>query len=293
MIKSAMINNNKRAFIMMNLLLAMTIVALITVLPLTAYSDGVDYALYGWGYGVSSEITAISLHLDLKKQADGKINFEQGRFTVDEQNYQLRSVVFLPLFDERFVKINAVASGASLNLMGRLVAENDDGMVYDLRGTITQNNISEMVFISAVLQMVHVPVEQKTAASNATNQSDSTMIEDKLDVLLLVRHKTAVQWKDSYDFTVRVFDPTLNPSSNFYNSIGFLEGVQITATVTDAAGRLINVINGTTDSTGYFIGSVIIPDNSITGLYTLDVLLSDSKYNSQSQRLVFVVNPVY
>jgi hypothetical protein len=276
---------------MMNLLLAMAVIALITVFPLTAYSDSVDYTMYGWGYGVSSELTTVSLHLDLKKQTAGKVDFVQGRFTVDEQSYQLRSLVFLPLFDERFVKINAVASGASLNLTGRLVAENDDGMVYDLRGTITRNNIRETVFVSAVLHVEHMPVPE-TAIPNTTNQNDSTTIEDKLDALLLVRHKTSVQWRDSYDFTVRVFDPALNPSSNFYNSIGFLEGVKITAKVADTAGRLVNTINGTTDNAGYFTGSVIIPDNSITGLYTLDVLISDSKYDFQPKRLVFVVNPV-
>jgi hypothetical protein len=277
---------------MMNLLLAMAIIALITILPLTAYSDGADFTMYGWGYGISSELTTVSLHLDLKKQTAGKVDFVQGRFTVDEQSYPLRSLVFLPLFDERFVKINAIASGASLNLTGRLVAENDDGMVYDLRGTITRNNIREMVFVSAVLHVAHLPI-QEPAIPNPTNQNNSTAIEDKLDALLLVRHKTSVQWRDSYDFTVRVFDPALNPSSNFYNSIGFLEGVKITAKVTDTAGRLVNTINGTTDDAGYFIGSVIIPDNSITGLYTLDVLISDSKYDSQPQRLAFVVNPVY
>jgi hypothetical protein len=277
---------------MMNLLLAMAIIALITILPLTAYSDSADYTMYGWGYGISSELTTVSLHLDLKKQTAGKVDFVQGRFTVDEQSYLLRSLMFLPLFDERFVKINAIASGASLNLTGRLVAENDDGMVYDLRGTVTRNNIREMVFVSAVLRVAHLPI-QESAIHNPTNQNNSTVIEDKLDALLLVRHKTSVQWRDSYDFTVRVFDPALNPSSNFYNSIGFLEGVKITAKVTDTAGRLVNTINGTTDDAGYFIGSVMIPDNSITGLYTLDVLISDSKYDSQPQRLAFVVNPVY
>ncbi|MEM3144002.1 MAG: hypothetical protein QXW91_05185 [Candidatus Nitrosotenuis sp.] len=276
----------------MNLLLAMAVIALITILPLTAYSDSADYTMYGWGYGVASELTTVSLHLDLTKQSIGKVDLVQGRFIVDEQSYPLRSLVFLPLFDERFVKINAVASDASLNLTGRLVAESDDGMVYDLRGTITRNNIREMVFVSAVLHRVHLPM-QETAIPSPTNQNDSIMIEDKLDALLLVRHKTSVQWRDSYDFTVRVFDPALNPGSNFYNSIGFLEGVQITAKVTDTAGRLVNTINGTTDNAGYFTGSVIIHDNSITGLYTLDVLISDSKYNSQSQRLAFVVNPVY
>jgi hypothetical protein len=286
-----MINNNKRTSSMMNLLLALAVIALIAVLPLTAYSDSADYTMHGWGYGVSSELTKVSLHLDLKKQTAGKVDLVQGRFTVDEQSYPLRNLVFLPIFDERFVKINAVASDASLNLTGRLVAENDDGMVYDLRGTITRNNIREMVFVLAVLHVAHVPALE-SVIPNATNQNDSTTIEDKLDALLLVRHKTTVQWRDSYDFTVRVFDPALNPSSNFYNSFGFLEGVKITAKVTDTAGRLVNTINGTTDSTGYFIGSVIIPDNSITGLYTLDVSISDSKYDSQSQRLVFVVNPV-
>lgn len=272
----------------MNLWIAV-VVAVLVAAPISAHSETLDYTLYGWGYAVSSDIVSAHIQLDLKDATGSQATFEQGYLVLDEKNYPFNGLDFVFLQDQRMVKINGMADGVSFTATGRLAALHQDGAIYDLKGHIIKDNVPQRLFLSTILVQAEPTTEMALPVPD-NNETDVTGNDsEKQDILLLVRHKNAVQWMDRYDFTVRVFDPPSNPSLNFYHNFGFIEGIGVSAKITDPVGREIRTINGTTDNTGYFTGSVIIPDNSFPGSYVLDVSVQGDGFATKSQQLFFQV----
>lgn len=266
-------------------------VTMLVAAPMLAYAETLDYVMHGWGYGLSDDIVNAHLNLDLEKDtSNNHISFQSGQVIFDDMTYSIRSMNVVLLQDQRVIKVNGAAGDISISATGRLVALNYEGAIYDLRGYVIKDDAPQRIFISVILSQTK-PAADGSDLSDVSGDEASEPLSEKQDVHLLVRHKTIVQWKDRYDFTVRVFDPALNPSMNFYHGFGFIEGVQISAKITDPVGREMRTINGTTDNTGYFVGSLIIPDNSFTGSYALDVMIHGDTITSKSQRLFFEVIP--
>jgi uncharacterized protein YfaS (alpha-2-macroglobulin family) len=109
---------------------------------------------------------------------------------------------------------------------------------------------------------------------------------------LLVDHYNRVEWKHQYKFVVRSFDPQLNTNYEFYKTSGYLEGVHISAKITDPLGNVIKISNGITQKFGYYEDSIIIQDNARTGNYVLSVTASGKDFNTSTKELAFLVVPL-
>ncbi|CAE6496862.1 hypothetical protein [Candidatus Nitrosotenuis uzonensis] len=271
----------------MNIVLPATAFSiLIVMVPGISYSETLNYQMHGWGYRVLSDsITDTSIRLDLNKETtSNKAMFEQGHLSIGDSAQQINKLDALFLQNERMLRLSGVMSdGTMLAATGRLLAINEYGAVYDLRGNVVKNGVMEKIFLYVTLQQIE----------NTTKKSEYTVSEDsKQDSIFLVKHSDVVEWKSKYEFTARVFDPLTNLGSNFYHPFGFFRGVHISATITNPAGNVINTINGTTDDAGYFVGSMIIPDNSMRGMYRLDARITDDAFKTKSVQLFFEVIPV-
>lgn len=272
----------------MNTLMAIAMLtAVLAMMPAISYSEILDYEVHGWGYGLTDIITDASLQLDLMRETNSnRATFEQGQISVGDNAQQISRLDMIFLQNERILRISgSMSDGTMVAATGRLLAINEHGAIYDLRGNVVKNDVLEKIFLYVTLQQ-----RQKTESSPEIAE-DANVIA-RQDALLLVKHNDVVEWKSKYEFTARVFDPNTNLGSNFYHSFGFLKGVKITAKITNPAGNLINTINGTTDSAGYFVGSMIIPDNSLRGAYRLDIQIADDAFQTKSEQLFFTVIPV-
>lgn len=180
---------------------------------------------------------------------------------------------------------------------GRLAASVGGDLVYSISGKTSQQNNGEGFSLFAVLQ--------KNSLNNENDLGISGVLPDdiqmpsldnpssKQDILMLVKQYDRVEWKNPYKFTVKAFDPEQNPMSDFYKTAGYLNDIQISATITNPIGETIKTLTGTTQNFGYYEDSIIIPDNARTGTYTLNVTASGKNYESVTQKFQFIVIPAY
>ena len=70
-----------------------------------------------------------------------------------------------------------------------------------------------------------------------------------------------------------------------------MENIRITGKITDPDGQIIKTFDGKTQKFGYYLDSLIIPDNARTGNYILEVVASGDGYNQIAKQFDFFVNP--
>ena len=246
-------------------------------IPIQSYSESVDYALVGNGYGILGDtVREIMIKLTLKNY-DGKMVFQNGQATLGNENYTIKKLDMSFLQNGKLIKINAVTNDdITVKATGKLVTSNKDGSIYQLSGQANNKSSQKLIILATLL------LEKTTPQTTTT---------DKQDILLLVKHYDRVEWKSPYKFVVRAFDPKLNPTSDFSITSGYLEGIKISAKVIDPSGKTLKASDGFTQKYGYYEDTIIIPDNARTGNYALNVTASGKNFNTVTKELTFVVIP--
>ncbi|MGQ0606501.1 MAG: hypothetical protein ACT4OD_06090 [Candidatus Nitrosotenuis sp.] len=266
---------------MMHLLLLILLVGvLVLIIPSESYSD-TDFILVGNGYGtVNKNVEMASLQASVKILDNGKSVFQSGQFSSGDEIHSINDMNLSLLHNKKFIRLVADSDDFTMSASGRLVISLGDDSIYHLKGKTSTNRDSSFS-IFAILK------QDKTQV--AIEESPST---PKRDVLLLVKQFERVEWKSPYKFTIRTFDPKLNQLSDFHNTSGYLDGITISAIITNPVGDKIKTSTGVTEKFGYYEDSVIIPDNARTGIYTLNVTASGKDYQTTSKEFTFVVIPI-
>gem|GEM_PF-3770242 len=265
----------------MKSLVAIPIFAL-AILFTQSYAQETDYFLSASGYKISDD-TANKMTLDFQLEMTSPANpvLRQGILVLDGEERAIEDFNLVFYRDGRLFRLNAESDDLTIRANGRMLASNQEGSIYQLSGATTRDGVSERFLLVAILK----PIEaQKTVGFAA-------ILPEKEDVLILVRHVDRVEWMGLYKFTVRTFDPQLNSFSDFYKTSGYLEGVPISAKITDPLGNVIETSSGETQKFGYYESSFLIPDNSRTGAYVLNVTASGEKFKASSKELTFFVTP--
>lgn len=259
----------------MHLLLIPLVAALALISPSMSYSD-TSFVLAGNGYGTTNNSAqAASLQASLEL-SDSKIHFQSGRFLIGDDIHTITDMAVSITNNKKSLKLTATADDLRITGSGKLILSMDTDSIYHIQGK-TSDSKSFSVF--AVLKQDKKP----TSEAQKLNQKD---------ILLLVEHTERVEWKSPYKFTIRTFDPKLNPLSDFYGTSGYLEEITISASITNPVGDKIKASEGMTQKFGYYEDSVIIPDNARTGIYTLNVTASGKDYKTASKEFTFVVFPL-
>ncbi|MFY9301222.1 MAG: hypothetical protein WAO91_08545 [Candidatus Nitrosotenuis sp.] len=255
------------------------IASLIVMIPIQSYSASASYVFIGNGYGtIGNMVQDAMIELALSRDGD-KITFQSGQILLGNEIHTIKKYDMLYSKNNKSFTINAVTNdGITIKGKGKLVASNEGGLIYQLSGKTSKDNNSQKLAMYAML------MPQKTIKQ--------TELDDKKDILLLVKHYDRVEWKNPYKFVVRTFDPALNPGSDFYASSGYLEKIRIHARVIDPLGSTIKVSDGITQKFGYYEDSVVIQDNARTGNYVLNVTASGENFKTVSKELTFVVIPL-
>lgn len=259
----------------MRLLLIPVLATLALIVPNVSYSDA-NFVLAGNGYGITNDgvqTTSLQALLDF---SDSKIQFQGGKLLIGEKSHTITDMAVSLTNNKKSLKLTADSDDLGMSASGKLVLSAGADSIYHIQGKTSD---SQSFSIFAVLQ-----------------QYKKTLVDEQKpiqkDILLLVQQTERVEWKSPYKFTIRTFDPKLNTLNDFYSTSGYLEGIMISASVTNSIGDKIKTSGGMTQKFGYYEDSVIIPDNSRTGIYTLNVTASSKDYKITSKEFTFVVFPL-
>lgn len=259
----------------MRLLLIPFIAVLALMVPSISYSD-TDFILIGNGYGKTNnniQTTSLQALLDF---SNSKIQFQSGKLSIGDDIRTITDMIISISNNKKSLKLDAHSGDLGISAFGNLVLSAGPNSIYHLQGKTTD---SQIFSIFVVLKQDNSP------SSEAQKPAQK-------DILLLVTQMKSVEWKSQYKFTIRAFDPESNPLSDFHSTYGYLEGVTISANITNPIGDKIKTSSGMTQKFGYYDDSVIIPDNSRTGIYTLNVTASGKDYKTTSKEFTFVVSPL-
>lgn len=260
------------------LLLIPIIASFALMIPGASYSDS-DFVLAGSGYGATNkgDIQVMSMQASLSIPESGQATFQSGQFLSGGDARLIKDMSLSLSNNKKSLRLSASSDDFTLSASGRLVLSAGDSLIYNLKGK-TSDTKSFSIF--AVLK--------QDKPKEVVQESQKSV---QKDLLLLVKQYDRVEWKNQYKFTVRTFDPKSNTLSDFNSSSG-LEGITISADVTNPLGEKIKTFSGMTQKFGYYEGSLIIPDNARTGIYILNVTASDKDYKTTSKEFTFVVIPL-
>jgi hypothetical protein len=268
-------------------LIAIPIFAL-AILFTQSYAQETDYFLSASGYKISND-AANKMTLDFQLEMTSPANpvLRQGTLVLDDKERAIENFNLIFYRDGRLFRLNAESDDLTIRANGRMLVSNQEGSIYQLSGATTRDGVSERFLLVAILK----PIEEQKTVDFAAILPEKETVAEKEDVLVLVRHVDRVEWMGLYKFTVRTFDPLLNSFSDFYKTSGYLEGVPISAKITDPLGNVIETSSGETQKFGYYEASLLIPDNSRTGAYVLNVTVSGEKFKASSKEMTFFVTP--
>jgi len=152
--------------------------------------------------------------------------------------------------------------------------------------TSEKTNFEKVMFLDregqwAKAELRDIVVEElKTVNSKVTKQS--TPIHFLLD------QYDRVYNKQDYKFFVKTFDKSIYSGNNFQNFQGKIDGVTVSAIITDPNGDVKADFSGITEN-GIYEGTVYVPENLWQrGWYTIDLVIEhDGKF--QFEQLIFYV----
>lgn len=85
------------------------------------------------------------------------------------------------------------------------------------------------------------------------------------ELIVLIQQDIRTFWNDTYDLAVKVFDKSINPNPQFYQSFGAIDQAEITMIVKNSDGVEIQRFIGETNSKGFWDVSYFVPQNIIPG----------------------------
>lgn len=249
---------------------------LLTLISYPSYSEETsNYSIMGNGFSIINEqIIPVSFDALFQSSNNEQIKFQSGDIFLGNTKHQIKEIRLSLPQNKKSLELIANFDGFVLHASGKLVMSTNEGLIYDLRGQISQQEVKKSASFLVLLK--------QTVIQNPTPVQ-------KQDVLLLVKHHNKVEWKDDYKFTIRTFNPQLNQESDFYRTSGFLNDVNISAKIINPIGEVIKTSSGKTNESGYYEDSILIPDNARPGLYTLSVTASGKNYAVVTKELNFVV----
>ena len=260
----------------------------LSILYVQSYAQETDYVLSASGYRVSDDAAGamtLDFQLGMANQANPVLRHGQLVIGDGEQTIEKFNLAFYR--DGRLFRLSAESDDTTIRANGRLLVSNQEGSIYHLSGATITDGVLEKFLLIAILK----PFEEQKTVEFAAVLPEKDIVQEKKDVLVLVRHTDRVEWRGLYKFTVRAFDPLLNQFSDFYKTSGYVEGVKVSAKITDPLGNVLETLSGDTKKFGYYEGSFLIPDNSRTGAYVLNVTIADEKFKTSSEELTFFVTP--
>jgi len=209
------------------------------------------------------------------------------------------------LRDGKFLRLVGVSEDPqgnelTLRLFGRLMGTSSDASVYEFKGKLDYNmepynlhfvgktekesKISE--FSTEILDSEEKQVEMKTFEQTSEIMVSEESQTSEVKFKVLESHSERVHVGKSFNFLVKVYDTSTNPTNSFQHKGGQISGVEITAQIFDPQNNLVKTFEGTTYANGAFSDKFYFPIhfNKRLGTYYFNLT---ANYGDQQQTLEF------
>lgn len=107
---------------------------------------------------------------------------------------------------------------------------------------------------------------------------------DTLD--MIVSNPNSVQYKHTFSFDVIAINNEIASKKDQR-----IQDVTISAKITNPIDELVQYWSGVTDKYGKFEGAFFVPDNTMLGLYTLEIVADLERYTTNTKSIPFYVTP--
>lgn len=108
------------------------------------------------------------------------------------------------------------------------------------------------------IKLVSVPVLQEESLEF---QDDSLSPE----LIVLIQQDIRTFWNDTYDIEIKVFDKSINPNPQFYQSLGAIDKAEINVVLKDIEGNELTKLSGQTNSKGFWNNDYFVYQNLVSG----------------------------
>lgn len=133
------------------------------------------------------------------------------------------------------------------------------------------------------IKLVTVPIQPNISSEIKDNLGHVEMI-------VLVQQDTRTFWNDTYDIEIRVFDKSINPSPQFFHSLGAINQAEINVTLKDTEGIELTHLIGQTNSKGFWKGNYFVHQNLISGgEYQVEVSVTYLESNNLQQIKTLII----
>lgn len=161
---------------------------------------------------------------------------------------------------------------------GKFLGNEIRGIFYDMSGSMNTPSGKISLKGSSVLSTDYVPPVKE----------QELVIEKSPEILLLSSHYNTAFFKGYYSIDAKVFYKDKNPFDNYYQKGGQVMGAEISVTITGPEGDILDVFQGSTDKFGYFGETMIIPENIVSGMYSVTVTASKDGATDSDELSVYI-----
>ncbi len=206
------------------------------------------------------------------------------------------------LRDGKFLRLVGVSEDPqgnelTLRLFGRLMGTSSDATVYEFKGKLDHNNeLYNSHFVGKIQTEMEIPqvsseildseekpsIEMETSEIMVSEEPKTSDVKFKL----LGSASERVRVGNWFNFLIKAYDETTNPTNSLQFKGGQVAGVEITAQLFDRHNNLVTTFNATTNEFGAYEDNFYFPKSFYQrlGAYTFNVTAS---YGAQQETADF------
>jgi len=134
------------------------------------------------------------------------------------------------------------------------------------------------------IKLVSVPIKQE-------EYSDIKDSSSSPELIVLIQQDIKTFWNDTYDIEIKVFDKSINPNPQFYQSLGAINQAEINVTLKDFEGNELTKLSGQTNSKGFWNDDYFVYQNLVSGgTYLVEVDVSYLESNNSQTLETFIIS---
>jgi len=271
-----------------------------------AFQPSENYIIEAYGFSISEKtidnsqfvlsfLTTTSDEKIIIQVIDASIFFQGKDFVFSKFDTSI-------LRDGKFLRLVGVSEDTqgnelTLRLFGRLVGTSSDATVYELKGKLDHNDEQ---YSSHFVAKSEVNMKIPQVSSEILDSEEKPQVEMKTSKIMVSEDLKTSDFKfkllgsaservrvgNWFNFLIKVYDETTNPTNSLQFKGGQVSDVEITAQLFDRHNNLVTAFNSTTNEFGAYEDNFYFPKSFYQrlGAYTFNVTAS---YGAQQETADF------
>jgi len=272
--------------ILLSIVILFSIGLIVPIQYVESVFDSDNYTLEGTGFLISEktvETSKISMDFIINDSVSGKtFQFQKGNLMFSGNEFKILDNFKARLLkDGNLFRFNgATDNGDIFVIFGKIVGESKNGLVYSVRGVVSDSEEKKSIVYSIKITNVSKFEEPQMI--------DEIVLMEKKEITMVTTHTNFREIKQTFQFQVRVYDAKTNPPPDFTLNQGVIEGAKVTVNILDSEGFVVKSFEGLTDERGYFTDNYRIPSNLRLGKYLVDMIAEFGESITSKQFDLFI-----